>query len=626
MSAKITIHLHKTTKTPHKCHITLPRQIFLNNYVAYHHFFEYLCTVYPYINSTQLIFIKFLTILFMSKSIRYSLMMAGVVLLSSCNGKMNPFKADYFTTNPNPLEVVGEQIPATVSGNVPSKFFKKNAAVTITPVLVYAGQETMGAPVTYQGEKVRGNSPVVSYDNGGQLTVPVNYAYQPDMLKSELYLAFNVQQGGKQYVLPRVKVADGVVATATMADAATVNPALAADKFQRIINEKYSADIRFLINQANLRQSELKSQAVADLNKSLKAANADTSRVIEEINISSYASPEGALDFNTRLAENREKNTSSYLQNQLKKDKITEFGELTAQFTPEDWDGFQKLVSQSNIQDKDLILSVLSMYKDPEQREKEIRNFASVFEVLADEILPQLRYSRITASVNVIGKSDEEIARLAENNPSALSVDELLYAATLTNDNNRKKAIYQDVTRLYPNDYRGYNNLGMTQYIDKDYEAALASFNQAAKRAPESSEVNMNRGLVSLLNKDYRAAANSLGSAAGLPEAGEAMGVYYLQQGDYPAAVKAFGAAKTNNAALAQILTKDYSTANRTLEAVANPDATTYYLNAVLGARTNNADKVMTNLRKAIKLDDSLANKALNDLEFAKFNLGSAIN
>lgn len=266
------------------------------------------------------------------------------------------------------------------------------------------------------------------------------------------------------------------------------------------------------------------------------------------------------------------------------------------------------------------------MYKDPEQREKEIRNFASVFEVLADEILPQLRYSRITASVNVIGKSDEEIARLAENNPSALTVDELLYAATLTNDNNRKKAIYQDVTRLYPNDYRGYNNLGMTQYINKDYEAALASFNQAAKRAPESSEVNMNRGLVSLLNKDYRAAANSLGSAAGLPEAGEAMGVYYLQQGDYPAAVKAFGSAKTNNAALAQILTKDYSTANRTLEAVANPDATTYYLNAVLGARTNNADKVMTNLRKAIKLDDSLANKALNDLEFAKFNLGSAIN
>lgn len=559
----------------------------------------------------------------MTKSIRYSLILGGVVLLTGCNGKMTPFKSDYFSTNPNPLEVVGEQIPATVNGNIPAKFFKKNASVTITPVLVYAGQETQSAPVTYQGEKIRGNNPVVNYDQGGNLTIPVNYAYLPDMLKSELYLAFNVQQGGKQYVLPRVKVANGVIATSTLADAATVTPATAADKFQRIINEKYSADIRFLINQANLRQSELNSEAVRNLNKDLQNANADTARVIEEINISSYASPEGSLDFNTKLAENREKNTSSYLQQQLKKDKITEFGELTSQFTPEDWDGFQKLVSQSNIQDKELILSVLSMYKDPEQREKEIRNFASVFEVLADEILPQLRYSRITASVNVIGKSDAEIARLAEQNPSALSVDELLYAATLTDDNNRKKAIYQDVTRLYPNDYRGYNNLGMAQYIDKDYESALANFNQAAKRAPESSEVNMNRGLISLLNKDYRSAANSLGSAAGLPQAGEAMGVYYLQQGDYPAAVKAFGNTKSNNAALAQILTKDYSTASRTLDAITTPDATTYYLYAVLGARTNNANKVTSNLHKAIKLDDSLATKALNDMEFSKFNLSN---
>lgn len=559
----------------------------------------------------------------MTKSIRYSLILGGVVLLTGCNGKMTPFKSDYFSTNPNPLEVVGEQIPATVNGNIPAKFFKKNASVTITPVLVYAGQETQSAPVTYQGEKVRGNNPVVNYDQGGNLTIPVNYAYLTDMLKSELYLAFNVQQGGKQYVLPRVKVANGVIATSTLADAATVTPATAADKFQRIINEKYSADIRFLINQANLRQSELNSEAMRNLNKDLQNANADTARVIEEINISSYASPEGSLDFNTKLAENREKNTSSYLQQQLKKDKITEFGELTSQFTPEDWDGFQKLVSQSNIQDKELILSVLSMYKDPEQREKEIRNFASVFEVLADEILPQLRYSRITASVNVIGKSDAEIARLAEQNPSALSVDELLYAATLTDDNNRKKAIYQDVTRLYPNDYRGYNNLGMAQYIDKDYESALANFNQAAKRAPESSEVNMNRGLISLLNKDYRSAANSLGSAAGLPQAGEAMGVYYLQQGDYPAAVKAFGNTKSNNAALAQILTKDYSTASRTLDAITTPDATTYYLYAVLGARTNNANKVTSNLHKAIKLDDSLATKALNDMEFSKFNLSN---
>ena len=545
--------------------------------------------------------------------------------MTGCNSKMNQFKADYFTTNPNPLEVVGTTVPATVTGNIPTKFFKKNATVTITPVLVYGDQQTAASSVTYQGEKVRGNNPVVNYNNGGTLTIPVNYLYNPDMQKSELYLTFNVQQGNKQYVLPQVKVADGIIATAALADAATVNPATADDKFQRIINEKYTADIRFLINQANIRQGELDSQGVIDLQTQLRDAAAAPNREIEEINISSYASPEGAYDFNQRLAENREKNTTNYMEGQLKKDKITEFGELTKQFTAEDWEGFQELVAASNIQDKDLILSVLSNVKDPEVREQEIRNLANVFETLADQILPQLRRSHITASVNVIGKSDEEIAKLAQTNPSELNVEELLYAATLTDDNNRKAQIYEQVTRLYPNDYRGYNNLGKAQYVNKNYTAAVANLNKAAQLAPNSSEVAMNQGLIQLINKDYSAANRSFSNAAGLDGLGDALGVYYLTQGDNAAAVKAFGASKTNNAALAQILTKDYAAAKNTLGAIANPDATTYYLNAVLGARTNNASMVTSNLSKAIQLDNSLANMALNDLEFANFNLGNII-
>lgn len=557
----------------------------------------------------------------MKKIICYSIALGGMVMLAGCNGKMNQFKADYFNTNPNPLEVVGENIPATVTANIPAKFFKKNAQVTITPVLVYGGTEQAAPAVTYQGEKVRGNSPVVSYDNGGNLTIPVNYAYQPAMDRSELYMTFNVQQGSKQYVLPRVKVADGVIATAALADAATVNPATANDAFQRIINEKYTADIRFLINQANVRKNEINSGDVTSFNERVRlAANAD-SLEIKEINISSYASPEGALDFNERLAADREKNTKKYLENQLKKDKIAEFGELTAQWTAEDWAGFQELVAASNIQDKDLILSVLSMYKDPEQREREIRNLSSVFEVLADEILPQLRRSRLTASVDVIGKSDEEINKLFDTNPSALSVEELLYAATLTDDNGRKQKIYEAVVRQYPNDFRGYNNLGKAQYINKDYAAAKANLAKAAQLAPKSPEVNMNQGLLSLVNKDYTAANNSFSNAAGLEELGDALGVYYLTQGDNTAAVKAFGKSKTNNAALAQILTKDYAAAKSTLGAIANPDATTYYLTAVLGARTNNESMVRSNLQKAAQLNPSYANKAKNDLEFAKYGL-----
>ena len=561
----------------------------------------------------------------MKKILYSSLAIGGLLRRTGCNSKMNQCKADYFTTNPNPLEVVGTTVPATVTGNIPTKFFKKNATVTITPVLVYGDQQTAASSVTYQGEKVRGNNPVVNYNNGGTLTIPVNYLYNPDMQKSELYLTFNVQQGNKQYVLPQVKVADGIIATAALADAATVNPATADDKFQRIINEKYTADIRFLINQANIRQGELDSQGVIDLQTQLRDAAAAPNREIEEINISSYASPEGAYDFNQRLAENREKNTTNYMEGQLKKDKITEFGELTKQFTAEDWEGFQELVAASNIQDKDLILSVLSNVKDPEVREQEIRNLANVFETLADQILPQLRRSHITASVNVIGKSDEEIAKLAQTNPSELNVEELLYAATLTDDNNRKAQIYEQVTRLYPNDYRGYNNLGKAQYVNKNYTAAVANLNKAAQLAPNSSEVAMNQGLIQLINKDYSAANRSFSNAAGLDGLGDALGVYYLTQGDNAAAVKAFGASKTNNAALAQILTKDYAAAKNTLGAIANPDATTYYLNAVLGARTNNASMVTSNLSKAIQLDNSLANMALNDLEFANFNLGNII-
>ena len=554
-----------------------------------------------------------------------ALALSGLVLLTGCSKKLNQFSPDYFTVNPNPLEVTGDKVPATVTARVPAKFFVKNAEVTVTPYLCFEGKEVASQPYAFQGEKVRGNAPVISYDNGGTVTIPVMYTYEPEMMKSDLELAFNVTQGKKQYVLPRVKVANGVIATAALADASTVSPALAQDKFQRIINEKYNADIHFLINQANIRDGQLKSSEMLALNRQIKDASGDQNREIEEINISSYASPEGSIDLNTRLAESREKNTSAYLKNQLKKDNVTEFGELTANFTPEDWEGFQKLVSASNIQDKELILSVLSMYKDPEQREKEIRNLSSIFDQLADQILPQLRRSRITASINVIGKSDDEIMNLVQSNPSALNVDELLYAATLVDNNADKMKIYDKAAELYPNDYRTYNDLGLTQYKAGNYDAAKANFAKATRIAPNAAEPQMNLGLISLMNKDYRQANQKFGAAAGLDELNDAMGTYYLMTGDATAAVKAFGDAKTNNAALAQILAKDYSKAKSTLAGIANPDATTYYITAILGARTNNDAMVNNNLRQAVRLDRSLAAKAAKDLEFRNFNISAIL-
>ena len=562
----------------------------------------------------------------MNKKISLALAMGGLLIFSSCSKKINPFAADYFTANPNPLEVVGDKVPATVTAKIPAKFFVKNAEVTVTPYLVYNDTETASQSYTVQGEKVRGNNQVINYENGGTVTIPVMYLYAPEMAQSDLQLAFNVVQGKKQYALPRVSVATGVIATAALANAGTVTPAIAPDKFQRIINEKYAAEIKFLVNQSNIRKGELTTDEMAALHSKIAEANDDENLEIEEVNISSYASPEGGLDFNTKLAEKREQATSKYLKDKFKKDKIKEFGELTAQFTAEDWEGFQRLVSQSNIQDKELILSVLSMYKDHDKREKEIRNLSSVFDQLADEILPQLRYSRITASINVIGKSDEEIAQIYELNPKALSVDEILYFATLTNDNEQKLNIYSTAAELYPNDYRTYNNLGVCQYIDQDYDAAKANFEQAAKLASDKAEPQMNLGLTSLIEKNYSEAGQKFGSAAGLEELNEAMGTYYLMQGDNKAALKAFGDSKSNNAALAQILNKDYSKAKSTLSAINNPDATTYYLMAVLGARTNNEQMVYSNLRQVSKLDKEMAQNALTDLEFAKFNLASVLN
>lgn len=548
----------------------------------------------------------------------------GCMVLTGCNKKMSDFKAEYFSTNPNPLAVVGEKVPATVTANIPQKFFQKNAEVTVTPTLVYAGKESKSNPSMMQGEKVRGNYPVVSYANGGTVTIPANYDYEADMQSSDLYLDFNVKQGKKTYTLPRVKVAKGVVSTATLADAATVTPAVAPDKFQRIINEKYSADIKFLINQTNIRASELRQASLGDLHKTIKEAQKDAKKEVEGINISSYASPEGGVKLNTRIASGREKNTQAYLNKELKKNKIKETGSLTADFTAQDWDGFQKLVSASNIQDKDLILSVLSMYKDPEKREREIRNLSSVFDQLAKEVLPKLRYSRLTASINTIGKTDEEMKEAYEKDPATLNVEELLYYANTLTGNDKAKA-YKECTEVYPNDYRGYNNLGLCQYKAKDYKSAKANFEKAASLNPQSNEAKMNLGLCSLLARNYEDANQKLGSAAGVKELGEALGVYYIKTGDYNAAVNAFGDAKTNNAALAQILTKDYSKAKNTLAAIVEPDAVTYYLMALLGARTNNESMVTSNLRQAVKLDSKLASRAKNDLEFAKFNLSGVI-
>ena len=553
----------------------------------------------------------------MTKKLYLPLLMAMVVaLFSSCSKKMGELSADYFTVTPQVLEAVGGKVPATINGKFPEKYFNKKAVVEVTPVLKWNGGEAKGQPATFQGEKVEGNDQTISYKMGGSYTMKTSFDYVPEMAKSELYLEFKATIGKKVVTIPAVKVADGVISTSELVNntLGNANPALGEDAFQRIIKEKHDANIMFLIQQANIRSSELKT--AKEFNKEVANVNEAANKKISNIEVSAYASPDGGVSLNTTLAENREGNTTKMLSKDLKKAKID--APIDAKYTAQDWEGFQELVSKSNIQDKELILRVLSMYQDPAQREQEIKNISSVYKTLADEILPQLRRSRLTLNYEIIGKSDEEIAKLASSNPSELNIEELLYAATLTNDPAKQEAIYTQATKQFPNDYRAYNNLGKLAYQAGNIDKAESYFKKAAN-VNASPEVNMNLGLVSLMKGDKATAEAYFGKAAGTKELGESMGNLYIAQGQYERAVNSFGDSKTNSAALAQILAKDYNKAKNTLANVERPDAYTDYLMAVLGARTNNSSMVTSSLKSAVAKDSSLAKKAATDLEFAKF-------
>ena len=553
----------------------------------------------------------------MTKKLYLPLLMAMVVaLFSSCSKKMGELSADYFTVTPQVLEAVGGKVPATINGKFPEKYFNKKAVVEVTPVLKWNGGEAKGQPATFQGEKVEGNDQTISYKMGGSYTMKTSFDYVPEMAKSELYLEFKATIGKKVVTIPAVKVADGVISTSELVNntLGNANPALGEDAFQRIIKEKHDANIMFLIQQANIRSSELKT--AKEFNKEVANVNEAANKKISNIEVSAYASPDGGVSLNTTLAENRESNTTKMLSKDLKKAKID--APIDAKYTAQDWEGFQELVSKSNIQDKELILRVLSMYQDPAQREQEIKNISSVYKNLADDILPQLRRSRLTLNYEIIGKSDEEIAKLASSNPSELNVEELLYAATLTNDPAKQEAIYTQATKQFPNDYRAFNNLGKLAYQAGNVDKAESYFKKAAS-VNASPEVNMNLGLISLIKGDKAAAETYFGKAAGTKELGESMGNLYIAQGQYERAVNSFGDSKTNSAALAQILAKDYNKAKNTLANVERPDAYTDYLMAVLGARTNNSSMVTSSLKSAVAKDPSLAKKAATDLEFAKY-------
>ncbi len=550
----------------------------------------------------------------MKKSFFFASVIAMAVL-TSCGTAVQP---EQVTVNPSPLTVVGDNVDATITGTFPVKKFSKKAVLTVTPVLKYEGGEAVGEPVTYVGEKAKENGKTVSYKEGAKYSQQASFKYVPAMAKSELYLRFTAKKGNKTVEIPDMKVADGVVATAKLAQAQDVKPQITADKFQRIIQEMQEADIRFLIQQSNLRNSELKTQEMKDLQAAIKDADQDEKKAINKLEVSGYASPDGGVKLNSTLADARQANAQKYLQKQLKKNKVK--AEIESSVTAQDWEGFQKAMEESNIQDKDLVLRVLSMYSDPEEREAQIKNLSAVYKTIADEILPELRRSRLILTTDLIGKSDEEIAELAKNDPASLNVEELLYAATLTKDANEQMAIYKKAVELFPNDYRGYNNMGMLYFNQGSIAEARRSYTQALKIASSNPDVNYNAGVAALADNDLAMAQQYLGKAAGTQgDLNAAMGTLYTMKGEYAAAKNAYGDKPSNNAAVQQILNEDYAAARQTLARVENPNATTAYLAAIVGARTNDRDAVYSNLKAAIQRDAQFRKKAQKDIEFAKY-------
>lgn len=539
-------------------------------------------------------------------------------MMTSCS-KMGPLSADNFTVTPKPLETQAGVVSATVNGAFPEKYMKKKAVVTVTPELRYGdGKVVKGEAATFQGEKVMGNDQVISYRMGGHYTMKTAFAYNPEMQKSDMYLTFDARRGKKVYNVPAVKVNYGIIATSELYRQALTNGGgcLALDSFQRVKAKKQEANIKFLINQANLRKSELKNNSVGEFVKLLKEINKDREGLnLQNVEIQAYASPEGGFKFNDKLANKRQNVSEKYVRKEMKSAGVE--GNLDAHYTAQDWEGFQQLVQASDIQDKDVILRVLSMYKDPQEREQQIRNMSEGFRELADAILPELRRSRLIIHYETIGRNDEQIKAQYDEDAAKLSADELLYYATLEEDAAKKEEIYAKTAQLYTNDYRPLNNQAVMAFNRGDEAKAKELLAQAITKSNNAAEANATLGLIALKNGNVAEAENLIAKAADANALNEALGNLSIAKGNYAQAEEYFKDSYNNSAALAQLLNKNYAAAKATLNNIKNPNGLTSYLHAIVSARQGNKYAANSYLKEALQKDPSLKAYAENDLEFA---------
>lgn len=553
------------------------------------------------------------------------ILIASAIMLSSCGG-INKMKKQYgevkYNVTPSPLELHAGKVAVDVKGNFPEKFFHKKAILELTPVLTYENGQTALESVTLQGANVEANNKVISFDGGGNFSYSDTVDYVDGMFRSDLMISgVGYLQGKEDAKAPfdSVKIAEGVVATSNLVQN-TPEVIMEPDQFQRITEESLNADIHYLIERSDLRYNELTKEDIKTLENMLKEISKSEKMNFKEAKISSYASPDGPIDLNERLSEGRKSSASNYVNKKVRSANIKTEKETDYEYktTTEDWENFKKLVQNSEIEDKELILRVLSMHSDPEVREKELENMAATWEVLADDILPKLRRSEIFINFEKVGYSDEEISELSKNNPDTLNIEEMLYATTLTEDLAMKQSILEAATNKFPDSYRAYNNLGAIHYLQDNLDQAKSLFD-TAKGIKDTDAVNNNLGAIALKNNNLQKAEELFTSAMG---AGDAvnynLGIVNIMKGQYDEAVNYFGNVCKANAGLAKILQGNTEEAVKNLECVEDPDAVVYYLKAIIGAKTNNDNMFYENLRSAAAKSDELKKRAARDIVFAK--------
>jgi len=551
------------------------------------------------------------------------LALAGLVSVSCSSLKKMEKRANEITyvVTPETLVAKGGMVDLKIDVTFPEKYFNKNVTIEATPVLRFKGGEKAYAMKAIQGEKVQGNNEVIPYETGKTISYTSQIPYEDAMRLSDLEIDITGFKGAKSAKFDPRKIGNGVIATETLVEN---DPAIALgeDQFQRIIKQQEEAAIYYLINSANIRSKEMTSEEMKKLQAYIKEAASKENMKLNGIDVKSYASPDGTLDWNEKLANKREKGSAAFLKKQMKKNKVEQYKDenfFKKYVVAEDWEGFQKAMEASNIQDKELILRVLEMYSDPEVREREIKNIASAFTVVADQILPKLRRSMFIVNAELIGKSDDELKTLAQSNPSELNVEELLYSATLFENAGDKLAIYQTCMKQFPNDWRGYNDAGLILFEAGKVAEAKANFEKANSLAANNKTIQNNLGAVALKEGNVQQAEVYFGAATGEGnEVNYNKGIVSIMKGDYTNAVNYFGACSCVNAALANILAGNNNEALNKLNA-AEPSAMGYYLKAVIGARTNDDTMVFDNLKKACAENTALKELAATDMEFAKY-------